>query len=160
MADEAGRLGEELLRYGLFCAVAESCTGGLLGAALTHVPGSSRWFKGGVIAYDNAVKSSLLGVPGAMLERYGAVSHPVARQMALGVCAAIGAPLGAALSGIAGPDGGSVDKPVGVVYLGVALNGVTQSWRCYFAGDRAAVRQEAARAALLRLREALLGYAE
>ncbi|MDR2727008.1 MAG: CinA family protein [Deltaproteobacteria bacterium] len=159
MAVAAGRLGEELMRHGLCCAVAESCTGGLTGAVLTHVPGSSRWFKGGVIAYDNAVKSRLLGVPDAMLGRYGAVSHPVVRQMALGACAALDVPLAVALSGVAGPDGGSADKPVGTVYLGLALHGVAQSWRYRFAGDRAAVRHEATRAAMLRLREALLDHA-
>ena len=158
MADAVSQLGEDLTRCGLCCAVAESCTGGLVGAALTHLPGSSRWFKGGVIAYDNGVKSKLLGVSGAMLERHGAVSHPVVRQMALGACAATGAPLAVALSGVAGPDGGSPDKPVGTVYLGLALHGVAQSWGYRFAGDRTAVRREATRAALLRLHEAVLGY--
>jgi nicotinamide-nucleotide amidase len=154
LADEVGLLGEALGRCRLCCAVAESCTGGLAGAVLTHVPGSSRWFKGGIIAYDNAVKSALLGVPGAVLARYGAVSHPVVRQMALGACAAINVPLAVALSGVAGPDGGSADKPVGVVYLGLALHGAAWSRRYLFAGDRAAVRQAATRAALARLREA------
>jgi len=155
LAADAGRLGEDLVRCGLCCAVAESCTGGLVGAALTHVPGSSRWFKGGVIAYDNAVKCALLGVSESVLERCGAVSHPVVRQMALGACAATGAPLSVALSGVAGPDGGSADKPVGTVYLGLALHGAALSWRCRFAGDRAAVRHEAARAAIARLRAVL-----
>ena len=158
MADTLSRLGEDLVRCGLCCAAAESCTGGLVGTALTHVPGSSRWFKGGVIAYDNAVKIALLGVPGTMIEQYGAVSHPVVRQMALGACAAIGAPLAVALSGVAGPDGGSEDKPVGTVYLGLAFHGVAQSWRYSFAGDRSAVRYEATRAAIARLREAVLDY--
>ena len=156
MLDAAGRLGEDLRRCGLLCATAESCTGGLVGAVLTNVPGSSRWFKGGVIAYDNTVKNKLLGVPETMLERFGAVSHPVVRQMALGVCVAISAPLAVALSGVAGPDGGSADKPVGTVYLGLALHGVAYSWRCRFTGDRAAVRNKAARAAILRLHGALL----
>ena len=155
MEGEVGRLGEALMRHGLVCATAESCTGGLVGAVLTHVPGSSRWFKGAVIAYDNMVKTSLLHVPAAMLERYGAVSHPVVRQMALGACDALGVPLAVALSGVAGPDGGSPDKPVGTVYLGLALHGAARSWRCRFAGDRATVRREAAQAALLRLSEAV-----
>ena len=129
-----------LLRHGLTCATAESCTGGMVGAALTDLPGSSTWFKGGVIAYANEVKQGLLGVPEAELEAYGAVSHATVRRMALGACAAIGTDLAVSLSGVAGPDGGSPEKPVGTVYIGLAARGMVQTFRHHFPGDREAVR--------------------
>ena len=158
MTGAVHELGAALMRHGLYCATAESCTGGLAGATLTHVPGSSRWFKGGVIAYDNQVKHDLLQVSVGYLEQYGAVSHPVVRQMALGACAVLNAPMAVALSGVAGPDGGNETKPVGTVYLGVALYGVAHSFRYTFAGDREAVRYEAVRAAVWRLHSMLWGY--
>jgi competence/damage-inducible protein CinA C-terminal domain len=132
-----------LLRYGLTCATAESCTGGMVGAALTDLPGSSAWFKGGVIAYANEVKRELLDVQEEDLERYGAVSHATVRRMALGACSAIGTDLAVSLSGVAGPDGGSPEKPVGTVYIGLAARGMVQTFRHHFPGDREAVRQAA-----------------
>ena len=111
---------EQLRRCGQTVAVAESCTGGGLGAALTAVPGSSDVVLGGVIAYANAIKQALLGVPAALLEQHGAVSDPVAEAMAEGVRRCTGADWGVAITGIAGPGGGSEEKPVGLVHLAVA----------------------------------------
>jgi nicotinamide-nucleotide amidase len=109
-------------------AVAESCTGGGLGAALTAVPGASDVFLGGVIAYANGIKESLLGVPADLLDRWGAVSDPVAQAMAEGVRQRTGSTWALAVTGIAGPGGASPDKPVGLVHLGVAgPHGTTSS---------------------------------
>jgi nicotinamide-nucleotide amidase len=136
---------------GIRLAVAESCTGGLLGARLTEIPGSSEVFVGGVIAYDNAPKTGLLGVAPALLAEHGAVSEPVARAMAQGAAERFG--VGAALSvtGIAGPGGGSPSKPVGTVWLGCALDGTVETRRILFAGTRHEIRTRAAQAALLLL---------
>jgi nicotinamide-nucleotide amidase len=136
---------------GIRLAVAESCTGGLLGARLTEIPGSSEVFVGGVIAYDDAPKTELLGVPPALLAEHGAVSEPVARAMAQGAAQRFG--VGAALSvtGIAGPGGGSPSKPVGTVWFGCALDGTVETRRVLFAGTRHEIRARAAQAALLLL---------
>jgi nicotinamide-nucleotide amidase len=111
---------ELLRRRGQTLAVAESCTGGGIGAALAAVPGASEVFLGGVIAYANAVKQGLLGVPAELLAAHGAVSDPVARAMAEGARRATGAHWAMAVTGIAGPGGGSADKPVGLVHIAVA----------------------------------------
>ncbi|MCP9808950.1 nicotinamide-nucleotide amidohydrolase family protein, partial [Cyanobium sp. HWJ4-Hawea] len=111
---------EQLRQRAETLAVAESCTGGGLGAALAAVPGASDGFLGGVIAYANAIKQELLGVPAELLERHGAVSAPVAIAMAEGVRRATSATWGVAVTGIAGPGGGGPDKPVGTVYFGLA----------------------------------------
>ncbi len=129
-------------------AVAESCTGGMLGATITSVSGSSECFVGGVISYSNEIKHKLLGVESAMLEQYGAVSEPVAGAMAEGVCAATGADVGVSLTGIAGPGGGTDEKPVGLVYIGLAGSANTVVRKFVFKGDRNAVRQSAVEEAL------------
>ncbi|MBI3321627.1 MAG: nicotinamide-nucleotide amidohydrolase family protein [Candidatus Omnitrophica bacterium] len=138
-------------------AVAESCTGGLLSSWITDVPGSSRYFLGSVIAYHNQVKRASLGIPGTQLSRVGAVSAQTARSMAEGVRRRLGADIGVAVTGIAGPTGGTTQKPVGLVYVGLAdrLEGV-RSLRCRFLGDRAAIKHQAAQTALDRLRLHLL----
>ena len=141
-------LAQALRNRGLTCATAESCTGGLVGAMLTAVPGSSDWYVGGVISYANEVKQGLLGVRRDDLERVGAVSEPVVRSMALGACAATGAQAAMSTSGVAGPGGGSVEKPVGTVWMGWALNGESRAKVFHFAGDRDAVRVQAAREAV------------
>lgn len=102
-------------------ATAESCTGGLIGAAITSIPGSSRPFKGGIIAYSNAVKSKLLNVPPGMIHKYGAVSREVARAMATGAIESLNVDMAVSVTGVAGPGGGSEDKPVGTVWMGVAV---------------------------------------
>lgn len=133
---------------GVRIAVAESCTGGLVGGRLTDVPGSSDVFVGGVICYSNALKVELLGVPAALIAEHGAVSEAVARAMALGACERIGAEASIAVTGIAGPDGGSAEKPVGTVWFGVVAGGAVDAVRSVLPGTRAEIRARAAQAAL------------
>jgi nicotinamide-nucleotide amidase len=139
----------------LTIAVAESCTGGLLGARLTAIPGSSDVLLGGVIAYANAVKTTLLGVPAAMLREHGAVSEPVVRAMASGARAATGARVGLAITGVAGPGGGTDEKPVGTVWIATDVEGEIDARKTRLIGDRAEVRQRAAQAILEMLRRRL-----
>lgn len=148
-------LADMCVSRGLICATAESCTGGLLGAALTALPGSSRWYAGGVVAYANGVKSALLGVPEDMLAAHGAVSRPVAESMALGARRAAGADVGLSTTGVAGPDGGSDAKPVGTVWLGWSLGNKTHAKLHHFDGDRDAVRAAAVHQSLKGLLEFL-----
>lgn len=140
---------------GLKLAIAESCTGGEIGARLTNIPGSSDVFVGGVIAYENRVKRELLGVTQELLDTTGAVSEPVARAMVEGVCGRLGADLGIAVTGIAGPDGGTTEKPVGLVFIATAVKGRTALHRSVFPGDRSEVRARAAQSALFRLLQAM-----
>jgi PncC family amidohydrolase len=128
--------------------VAESCTGGQVGQRLSAIPGSSDVFLGGVIAYHNDVKHSQLGVPRDLLEREGAVSEAVARAMAEGVADRLGADLAIAITGIAGPDGGTEDKPVGTVWHGYHLRGTTETSHRVYPGDRHGVRTRATVGAL------------
>ena len=129
-------------------AVAESCTGGLLGARVTSVSGSSAYFAGGVIAYSNAAKQSLLGVDGGVLGSEGAVSEPVARQMAEGARQRLGTTYGIGVTGIAGPGGAVAGKPVGTVYIAVAGPHAGTVRRSVFPGGRQEVRAAACEAAL------------
>jgi nicotinamide-nucleotide amidase len=137
-------------------AVAESCTGGLVGARLTDVAGSSTWFAGGVIAYDNESKRRDLGVDDALLERHGAVSEPVADAMADGVRARFATEAALSITGIAGPDGGTPEKPVGTVAIAIRAGDARHTRVFRFAGDRPMVRQQSAIAALEMLRQALI----
>ena len=127
LSQQAGRL---LRERGMTLAVAESCTGGALGDAITNVAGSSDYFLGGVIAYGNATKEELLGVPHELLARHGAVSAPVALAMAEGARRLLRADLALAVTGIAGPGGGTPDKPVGLVYIALATSEGAE-WRRY-----------------------------
>ena len=155
----AGRAGELLRDRHLTLAVAESCTGGALGDVITNVPGSSGYFLGGVIAYANAAKEHLLGVPGEMLRAHGAVSWQVAVTMAEGARRALGADLALSTTGIAGPGGGTV-KPVGLVYLALATPEGTRWRRSMGQGDRLANKQSAVRGALQLLLAYLTGAEE
>jgi nicotinamide-nucleotide amidase len=148
-------VGDRLRAAGLTVAVAESCTGGLLAKRLTDIAGSSEYFLGGVVAYDNLVKTGLLGVDETLLQTHGAVSEEVAAAMAEGVCRAIGADCGLSTTGIAGPDGGSEDKPVGLVYVGSVVKGVTRVERLRLWGARDQIRERAACSALDLLRRRL-----
>ncbi len=140
-----------LLRAGKKVAVAESCTGGLVAQRITERAGSSEVFVGGVVAYDDAVKVAQLGVSRDDLERHGAVSEPVARQLATGVAERLGASAGIGVTGVAGPGGGTPDKPVGTVFLSVALGETVETRLVRFVGDRQAIRERAAQAALAQL---------
>ncbi len=135
----------------LHIVVAESCTGGLVGGRLTEIPGSSDVFLGGAIAYDNRLKVELLGVPEPVLQQHGAVSEQVAHAMAEGAIKRFGAEAAVSVTGIAGPGGGTKEKPVGTVWFGCALGGVIQTRRAVFVGSRHEVRARAAQAALLML---------
>jgi nicotinamide-nucleotide amidase len=150
-------VGDLLQRAGKTLAVAESCTGGLLAERISAVPGASEWFRGGVVAYANAAKSSLLGVPEAMLREHGAVSQPVACAMAEGARERFGADLGVATTGIAGPTGGSAEKPVGLVFVALARAGATEAQEFLFPFDRARHRMVTAQACLDWVRRTLLG---
>jgi nicotinamide-nucleotide amidase len=153
-ADLAAVVLDASRRKGVRIAVAESCTGGLLGARLTAVPGSSDVFLGGVIAYDNKVKRSMLGVSDSDLEEHGAVSEQVAAHMARSVREKLGAEIGIGITGVAGPGGGTAAKPVGMVW--VATDGIRTEARCLrLFGTREEVRERAAQAALDMVRRAL-----
>jgi nicotinamide-nucleotide amidase len=149
-------VGGLLLERGLALSVAESCTGGLLGHRITNVPGSSRYFERGVMVYSNRAKRELLGVPEEVLRVHGAVSTPCAEAMARGICAVAATPCGLAVTGIAGPDGGSAAKPVGTVFIGLAVEGRVVSRHFRFAGDRESIKWQSAQMALDMLRRALL----
>jgi len=154
-------IGRLLCERGQTLAVAESCTGGLLGGRITNVPGSSRYFLGGVIAYQNTLKDTMLGVPAETLAAHGAVSEETARAMALGVSRATGATYGIGITGVAGPDGGTEEKPVGLVYIGIADHaGQSHVLRTDMWGDRATIRNRAVQQALVLLRSILIGAEE
>jgi PncC family amidohydrolase len=152
----AERLQGICLGRGLTAAAAESCTGGMVAAAITDVAGSSGYFAGGIVAYSNEGKESLLGVPGEVLAAHGAVSAQVARAMAIGARSRLGVDLAVSVTGVAGPGGGSADKPVGLTYVGVADASGADVRRFTWTGDRAANRRESVVAAL----ELLISRAE
>lgn len=136
-------------------ATAESCTGGLIAGALTAIAGSSDVVEGGLVTYSNAAKTALLGVPAPLIAAHGAVSEPVARAMAEGARARLGVEAAIAVTGVAGPGGGSADKPVGTVWFGLAAPDGTRALRRLFPGDRAAVREATVLQALDLLAEIL-----
>ena len=137
----AEKLVELLQARGMTCATAESCTGGGVGAAITAVAGSSAIFKGGIIAYANEIKHAILGVDSSSLEKFGAVSGEVAGEMALGAKKLLNVNLAVAVTGVAGPGGGSAEKPVGTVWFGIATSEGVRTEKCLFAGNREKVRQ-------------------
>ena len=155
IADLVTTLARELKARSLMMARAESCTGGLIAGACTDLSGSSDWFERGFVTYSNAAKHELLGVPVALIEQHGAVSEPVARAMASGALAHSPAQLAVAVTGVAGPTGGSADKPVGTVWFGWATPDGVFSEHRRFDGDRAAVRQATVRHALAGLLQRL-----
>lgn len=141
-------LGGLLSETDLWLAVAESCTGGLIGHMITNVPGSSAYFRGGVIAYANEVKVESLGVSAATLEEYGAVSKETVVEMANGVREALDADIGLSVSGIAGPEGGTDEKPVGTIWIGLSTNDKEAADLFHFTGERLEIKEQAARMAL------------
>lgn len=147
----ASVVGDRLKERSETLAAAESCTGGLLSSMITAVPGSSVYFYGGVVSYDNSVKSGLLGVSEETLRDHGAVSEETAREMALGVRATCGTTYGVSITGIAGPDGGTAQKPVGLVYIGLANATDCQVYRLQLRGSREQIRLRAAKQLLWRL---------
>lgn len=151
--EEALPIIQKLKELSLTIATAESCTGGLLAHCLTNVPGASQVFKVGLVTYSNESKSRLLGIPQEITEEYGAVSAEVAQRMAEGICQRGGVTFGLATTGFAGPEGGSVDKPVGTVFLAIAQEGKkTEVWREFFPGDRLDFKEKAVEALFERLK--------
>jgi nicotinamide-nucleotide amidase len=148
---DIGLVANLMLKNGWMLATAESCTGGLIAATCTDLAGSSEWFERGFVTYSNAAKTELLGVDAALISEHGAVSEAVVRAMAAGALTHSNAQVAVAVTGIAGPGGGSADKPVGTVWLGWAGPGGVVTERCQFAGDRAAVRAATVQHALQRL---------
>jgi nicotinamide-nucleotide amidase len=154
LAEVTGRL---LARCGATLATAESCTAGLLSATVTDVPGSSAWFRGGLVVYSDDLKVSLAGVGADILERHGAVSEAVARCLAEGARRRCGAEFGIGITGVAGPGGGTEDKPVGLVHVAIAEGDLrTEHWKIRQIGGRELIRRRTVVFALDRLRRALL----
>lgn len=153
--DATAELAQALLARGWSLSTAESCTGGLVAAACTELSGSSVWFERGFVTYSNAAKTEMLGVPAALIEAHGAVSEPVARAMAEGALRHSSAQVALSITGVAGPMGGSVDKPVGTVCFAWATPAGVFSERLHCSGDRAAVRHAAAQHALIGLLQRL-----
>ncbi|MFI3272550.1 MAG: CinA family protein [Pseudomonadota bacterium] len=159
-------LGQKLVAQGMFFATAESCTGGLVAEECTNISGSSAWFVGGVVAYANKVKQGVLGVAEHNLINYGAVSEAVVRDMAEGVCRIMNAQCSVAISGVAGPTGGSPDKPVGTVWIACAVSPenanktMTKAHCFHFTGSRNDVRHAATKAALIMALEQLDAYTD
>ncbi len=151
----AGLVADLMLKKNWLLATAESCTGGLISAACTDLAGSSNWFERGFVTYSNEAKTELLGVDAALIAAHGAVSEEVARAMALGAIRHSRAQVAVAVTGVAGPTGGSRAKPVGTVWFGFMLDGRLSSEVQQFDGDRAAVRAATVQHALQRLLELL-----
>jgi nicotinamide-nucleotide amidase len=151
----AGLLAELLQQKGWMLATAESCTGGLIAGACTELSGSSLWFERGFVSYSNEAKTDLLGVDAALIEAHGAVSEQVARAMAEGAVAHSKAQAAVSVTGVAGPTGGSAEKPVGTVWFGWSVAGRVHTERRRFDGDRAAVRAATVRHALKTLVDVL-----
>jgi len=156
---KAGEVLELCRLHGVMLATAESCTGGLVAAALTAIPGSSSVVERGFVTYSNQAKTEMLGVPAEMIEAHGAVSAQVARVMAEGTLAHSRADISLSITGVAGPDGGTASKPVGTVHIAAAQRGALTLHRaCLFPGDRDAVREQAALAAMDLLMERVCSF--
>jgi nicotinamide-nucleotide amidase len=145
-------VGDLLRTAGWTVAVAESCTGGLLASRLTDVPGSSEYFESGVVCYSNKAKTELAGVPASMIEAHGAVSEPVAEALAAGIRTRAGTTAGIGITGIAGPSGGTPDKPVGTVAIAVVAGSARRVRTFHFLGARDQIKYQSAQAALNLLR--------
>ncbi|MFK7816213.1 MAG: CinA family protein [Gammaproteobacteria bacterium] len=152
------RLAERLIKMGLTLVVAESCTGGMLAEQCTSISGGSAWFECGFVTYSNASKIRLLGVDANVIDEHGAVSSQVAELMALGALEHSDAEISAAITGIAGPGGGSESKPVGTVYIATARKGQVASSKLHtFRGDRQSIRNQSTQSAIEQLLERVSG---
>ena len=157
MDNLAQKLKDLAVSRGVTIGAAESCTGGLVSSEITAIPGSSDYFVGAVVSYSNEVKNAELGVDASVLENYGAVSSECAALMASGACNALGADYAVSVTGVAGPGGGSSEKPVGTVWFGLCGPYGVWTERCLFDGDRGEVRRQSVDKALSMLVEALEG---
>ena len=151
-------IGKLLSRKHLTISVCESCTGGILGSVITSIPGSSRYFVGDIIAYSDRIKAKVVGVKTTTLKRFGAVSVEVAQEMARGVKKKMASDVGVAITGIAGPGGGTAQKPVGLVYIAVAAKKRATVRRFLFRGGRQMIRKAAVNTALILLRKTLSDF--
>ncbi len=151
ITDLTKTLAQILLSRNWTVSLAESCTGGLVCATLTELAGSSEWFERGYITYSNEAKTECLGVPGQLIDSHGAVSEPVAKAMVQGARVNSGSDVAISITGIAGPSGGSAEKPVGTVCFGWATEHQTLTKTIYFDGDRQTIRQQATEYALTEL---------
>ena len=151
---------QELQKRGFSITTAESCTGGLLAGRILDVPGASAVYNEGYITYSNEAKERLLGVSSKTLQLYGAVSRQTATEMALGAAKAAGADVALSTTGIAGPGGGTAEKPVGLVYVGCSMKGAVEVQECRFEGDRKANRNAAVEVALALLEKKLSNYSK
>ena len=142
----------------LTVSTVESCTGGLVAGRIINVPGVSEVFKMGHITYSNKAKRKIIGVKRSTLDKYGAVSAPVAREMAKGGCSMAKTDVSVSVTGVAGPGGGTENKPVGLVYIGCCVKGKTTAKEFHFTGNRAMIRESAVAAALVLMRECVLEY--
>jgi PncC family amidohydrolase len=141
-------VGELLRARGLRLAVSESCTGGLIGHRITNVPGASTYYMGSITAYAYEAKVRLLGVRWSTLEKYGAVSKETALEMAIGVRRALAADVGVSVTGIAGPGGGTAEKPVGLTWIGLSAPGIDEAWEYHWKGNRLQVKEQSTGQAL------------
>jgi PncC family amidohydrolase len=151
------QIGKMLLERSLTVGLAESCTGGLVASRITNVPGSSAYFVAGLVTYSNKAKTKFLSVPDKIIARHGAVSKAVAERMAKGVRAAAGVDIGLSVTGVAGPTGGSPEKPVGTVFMALAIKEKTFIRKFLFSGDRREVRRRSSEEALTMLLDYLEG---
>lgn len=158
MIDILKKIASELITHNLTLSTAESCTGGLISGAITSLAGSSQFFKGGVTAYSNEIKIMLLGVNEKTITTYGAVSSKTVEEMANGVCSLLKTDCAISVSGVAGPGGGSVDKPVGLVYIGIRLSDTVSSHQHLFCGNRHQIRMATVRTSLCYLASALKNH--
>lgn len=142
------RTGERLSKHGLSIATAESCTGGWIAKILTDIPGSSGWFERGFVTYSNEAKQDMLGVQGSSLQQHGAVSEQIVKEMARGAISNSRADVSVAVSGVAGPGGGTADKPVGTVWLAWAAGKNLRTLHVHLSGERSRVREQAVELAL------------
>ncbi len=149
-------IGSTLVKKKLTLSVCESCTGGMLGSIVTQVTGSSKYFLGGVIAYSNEIKRKIVGVRSETLKKYGAVSAEVAREMAQAVRKKFRSDIGIGITGIAGPSGGSKEKPVGLVYISLSYKKIVFIKRLLFKGNRDQIRRKACNEALMLLSRLLV----
>jgi PncC family amidohydrolase len=153
----SSEVGSALVDHGFTISVAESCTGGLLSHTLTGISGSSAYFMGGVVAYSNQIKEQVLGVKTGTLIEHGAVSEQTACEMAEGIRNQFNTDIGLSTTGIAGPTGGTAEKPVGLVWIGISTSVATQAFECYFIGDRLEVMRRTVMEILTRLLTQLKG---
>jgi PncC family amidohydrolase len=158
MIDILKKIATTLIKNNMTLSTAESCTGGLISGAITSLAGSSQFFKGSVTAYSNDIKINVLGVNEKTINEFGAVSSQTVEEMVIGVCTLLKTDCAISVSGIAGPGGGTKDKPVGLVYIGIKVHNEVSSYKHVFCGNRHQIRMTTAKTSLCYLASALKKY--